>query len=186
MAREDRLALLQHEAIEARSQLLSVGLAFSRGDRLDLLPPLRNFARSLQVIDTADAALWVTHYLSVIDKLSAADYDIGRPRLKAEGANLEAAFVAATLQPSLLQTDAAARGYATITAFKKVGDPNTTLSELARAGDNLTGEKHPLLAYFLSGYLHRLAGFVSDLEKTRRDSGSKFDFVLTNPPPPYG
>ena len=65
MAREDRAILQSDEATEAERQLLAIGLAVPRGDRLDLLPPVRDAARHLASPTEEDTDHWCRHYLGL-------------------------------------------------------------------------------------------------------------------------
>ncbi len=98
MARVDRVTLLGDDAFEAESQLLAVGLAFLRGDRLDLLPPVRDFARRHEPPLGPDADLWREHYLSLAredaSKIGFKDGVGIAEQLVFEQANIEAAIEA--------------------------------------------------------------------------------------------
>jgi len=103
MAREDRAALLGDDTTEAARQLLAIGLAVSSDGRLDLLPPVRDYARHRGTPERAEQALWVEHFLGLGERLGEL---VGRPggdqaaaRLMPEIANVEAALLAAALGP---------------------------------------------------------------------------------------
>jgi tetratricopeptide (TPR) repeat protein len=95
IAEADRTALLGDTAAEAGRQLRAVGLAFGRDNRLDLLPPVRGYARTAHPPEGEAAALWVRHYLALAR-------DMGRLIFGAEGAN-----VLGRLAPEWANIDAA-------------------------------------------------------------------------------
>ena len=96
---DDRVALLGDASAEAARQLRAVGLAFERAGRIDLLPPVRDYARSVQPPDRVDVESWVRHYLSLAEdvggRIFGAQGANALARLVPEQANLEAGLHAA-------------------------------------------------------------------------------------------
>ena len=63
LAPADRAALLGDAAFAAEDGLVAVGLAYHRGPRLDLLPPVRDYAKRQCPPAEVDAARWCRHFL---------------------------------------------------------------------------------------------------------------------------
>jgi tetratricopeptide (TPR) repeat protein len=63
LAPKDRTALLVDAAFAAEDGLVAVGLAYHRGSRLDLLPPVRDYARRQCPLAEPDAARWCRHFV---------------------------------------------------------------------------------------------------------------------------
>ena len=143
LADVDAPPLLGADAAEARRQLLSVGLALPRGERLDLLPPLRRHAQAAHPPAPEDAAAWVAHLLRLMAERGTAflggDGAGTVRRLGPEIPNLEAALRQADplgLRPPAL---AAVWGFTILCRFTGTG--GTALRDLAadcsRAEDRL-------------------------------------------------
>jgi tetratricopeptide (TPR) repeat protein len=96
IAEADRAALLGEAAGEAARQLRAVGLAFERDGRLDLLPPVREYASRMHQPDRQDIVLCGNHYLAIAREVG--EWDIGGKgdralaRLMPELANIETAL----------------------------------------------------------------------------------------------
>ena len=95
MAPDDRTAPLGDDATEAERQLLAIGLAVQRGDRLDLLPPVRDAVRHLALAVADERQSWCRHYLDLARKegarIGSADGTTAVDRLLAELPNIEEA-----------------------------------------------------------------------------------------------
>jgi hypothetical protein len=63
LAPPDRAALLGDAAFAAEDGLVAVGLAYHRGPRLDLLPPVRDYAKRQCPPTEADGARWCRYFL---------------------------------------------------------------------------------------------------------------------------
>jgi Domain of unknown function (DUF4062) len=63
LAPKDRTVLLGEAAFAAEDGLVAVGLGYHRGPRLDLLPPVRDYARRRCPPAEADAVRWCRHFL---------------------------------------------------------------------------------------------------------------------------
>ena len=102
IADADRTALLGDAAAEAARQLRAVGLAFARDDRLDLLPPVREYARSMLPPDAPDFELWVSHYVILAREMGGQIFETAGAaaltRLSSELPNIEGALRAASSQ----------------------------------------------------------------------------------------
>lgn len=150
MARVDAAILLDNDATEAKRQLLATGLAFSHGpDRMDLLPPVRQFARTILQVPVEDAqSPWCAHYLGLAAALGplvgSNDGLAATTRLKPEIANLEAAFAAA--KPLVIEQTGvpAALGFAEFARFSGLGDPAPLIvvSNACRDAGDVSGEAH--------------------------------------------
>jgi tetratricopeptide (TPR) repeat protein len=93
---EDRDALLGTDGFDAQDRLRRIGLAIERGDRLDLLSPIREHARRRHVPSAPDDTAWPTYYLDLTRRLgttigTAADRG-ALTRLAPEFANVAAAI----------------------------------------------------------------------------------------------
>jgi tetratricopeptide (TPR) repeat protein len=95
MADADRQTLLEADATEALRQVCAVGLAFARAGRLDLLPPVRDYARTAHPPEDDERTLWCRHYLGLAR-------DIGWRILRVEGA-----AALARLEPELANIETA-------------------------------------------------------------------------------
>ncbi len=145
MAREDRAALLGDDATEAARQLLAIGLAVSAEGRLDLLPPVRGWARQRAPATEAETDRWCRHYLALLTALGPRIGATGGAqavtRLTPEVANLEAAFAAASGDRPPVAVDAA-YGLGELLRFTGLGRaaPLEALAQACRAADDLRGE----------------------------------------------
>ncbi len=94
IADTDRAGLLGDAATEAARQLRAVGLAFARDGRLDLLPPVREYARGAHPPADPDAELWARHYLALArdvgGRIYGTDGAAALARLTPEVANIVA------------------------------------------------------------------------------------------------
>ena len=104
LADPDRQALLDAEATDAADQLQSVGLALRTGGRLDLLPPVRRYARDAYKPEGADTE-WFRHYLFLTadlgPKVGAEGGAEALTRLVPDLPNIEAAIRAAIAADTL-------------------------------------------------------------------------------------
>ena len=101
----DATALLGDEEPAAREQLLGVALAHRRGDRLDLLPPLRRHAAAAHPPRGGDAGGWAKHFLALTSSFQesfAREGGVVVARLGSEIPNIEAALRLAAADPALL------------------------------------------------------------------------------------
>jgi hypothetical protein len=62
----ERAALMPDDGTEAARQLRVTGLAHPQADRLDVLPPIRDYARSFHTPDEADAVACACYYLHLV------------------------------------------------------------------------------------------------------------------------
>ncbi|MGD0334467.1 MAG: tetratricopeptide repeat protein [Xanthobacteraceae bacterium] len=143
---DDLNALLGNEAFEAWHGLLSCGLAFERGGRLDLLPPVRDHARRQHPPAEEDAALWRHHFLALArdhgSRIGKAEGAGSVQRLAAELPNLDAAQRAALSNEDLKAALSAVYGIAVTMRLTGLGSP-LTIRELATAcatNGNILGE----------------------------------------------
>jgi tetratricopeptide (TPR) repeat protein len=95
IADADRITLFGNDAAEAARQLCAVGLAFRRHGRIDLLAPVREYARDTHPPETEEATLWCRHYLRMTDDIAErvlrAVTSDELDRLAPEVANIESA-----------------------------------------------------------------------------------------------
>jgi tetratricopeptide (TPR) repeat protein len=144
MAREDRAALQGDDATEAARQVLAIGLAVSAEGRLDLLPPVRAWARRRQQIE-AETNHWCRHYLALLialgPRIGATGGAEAVTRLTPEVANLEAAFAAASGDRRPVAVDAA-YGLCGLLRFTGLGRtaPLEALAQACRVAHDLRGE----------------------------------------------
>ena len=136
IAPEDVKALLGDAAFEARQQLLSTALAVERGDRLDLLPPIRDHAIRHHPPTTKDAGLWRAHYLSLArdvgEKIGMAEGATAMERLAPELANLDAAQRATLLAGETAVAASSVRGVVRLMRYTGLGT-GATINAIAAA-----------------------------------------------------
>jgi hypothetical protein len=102
IAKEDRQALFGEDAEPAAEDLYALTLAewSQEGERLDLLPPVRDVARYQYVPDDGDRLLWVGYYLALAKEqgilLRRTSAKTAAARVTLEIANIEAAVAAAS------------------------------------------------------------------------------------------
>ena len=150
LARVDAAAFLGNDAMEAKGQLLVTGLAFSRrGGRMDLLPPLRQFALTvLQAPEGPDRTSWYRHYLDLVATLGPRVGEVGGSaavtRLKPEIANVEAALAAVDMPTMRPAAVTAALGFAELIRFTGIGTaaPLLALAIACHAAQDFSGEAH--------------------------------------------
>jgi tetratricopeptide (TPR) repeat protein len=97
MSRDTRVAMLGVDAAEGGRQLLAIGLALERGDRLDLLPPVRDLARRINPLAEAECKKFRHHFLALVSSLGGAIGKLGGAvtfeRLQPDFPNIQDAFV---------------------------------------------------------------------------------------------
>lgn len=148
MAPEDVETLLGHASFEARQELLSTALAIERGDRLDLLPPIRDHATRHHTPSLEDRERWRKHYLALIrvlgDKIGSADGAASIPRLMPELANLDAAQRIALMDGDIGTAVDTVYGIARLMSYTGLGTLSTidALSTGCHVAKNTTGEAH--------------------------------------------
>ena len=95
---EDRDAVLDADGFDAEEALLRIGLAVERGNRLDLLSPLRDHAKRHHQPQPPDDTAWPTRYLQLTRELGETiGFATGAgvmTRLQPEFANISAAISA--------------------------------------------------------------------------------------------
>ena len=145
ITRRHRDALLKSASFEAAQQLLAVGLAYDRAGRLDLLPPMRDFARREHPPNGPDAENWVTHILAELKFEAGKMYtQVGSEviaRLTPEFPNIDAAMRAARTEPLRCDAISASLAYSTLcAAIGQKGDALRPLIAYCRATGNTIGE----------------------------------------------
>ncbi|MGD0109185.1 MAG: tetratricopeptide repeat protein, partial [Rhodopila sp.] len=125
IAEPDRAALMRDDGTEAARQLRATGLAHNQGDRLDLLPPIRDYASTLYPPEAADAIACARHYLSLAkDHGARVGFEGGSEaliRLAPELPNVEASVHLAIDSGDLTPAVAAVNGLTTIIRFSGLG-----------------------------------------------------------------
>lgn len=146
MADADRLALLGPAASEAARQLCVVGLAFQRDGRLDLLPPVRDYARAAQPVRGDEAELWCGHYLALVgetgEQIFRAEGAAALARLTPEVANIIAAFVTVVAAARRDQAMSSLSGLNRLLSATGAGalTPLTELAEACHAAEETWNE----------------------------------------------
>lgn len=142
----DRRSLLGDGSDRSARQLRSVGLAYQRESRLDLLPPIREYVRRHHALAQGDNAVWRDHYLGLASQLGKQiDNRAGGSsltRLAPELPNLDAAMRAALEANLLEKTASALAGFERIMATSGAGSPDIIkqLAAACRSVDDLRGE----------------------------------------------
>jgi tetratricopeptide (TPR) repeat protein len=136
IADPDREALLGDDAMPAAQQLRAIGLAGPRDGRLDLLPPVRDYARTTHPPPPEDQAAWCRHYLSLARDIGGRIWRTGGAeaviRLTPEVPNIDAALLAAEAASLRADAIAALRGVALLLGATGAGSL-LPLEELAAA-----------------------------------------------------
>jgi tetratricopeptide (TPR) repeat protein len=141
LAPADQTALLGHAAFAAEEGLLAVGLAHHRGPRLDLLPPVRDYARRHCPPDETDTAVWCRHFLDRVRTEGGRIMKDGGAKalaeLTPEVANIDAAVRAAPRLSLRAVAVAALGGVYRLLSCSGAGTP-ASLDVLARACAQVT------------------------------------------------
>ncbi len=151
LAPQDREALLGKAAFQADESLRRIGLAVARDGRLDLLPPIREYAARRQYSQAEALAAWPEHYLNLTRRLGetiGTTADEGAvARLQPDLPNLDAAFQAMLRAGRREEAMASLAGFGRLTLLASW--PSPMLRELAaschEAGDIL-GEANSIMS----------------------------------------
>ncbi len=151
IAPEDLRALLGVTAFQARQGLLSTALAIERGERIDLLPPLRDHARRLHSPSHHDSELWRRHYLALVrdhgTRIGEAEGSAAVQRLTPELPNFDAAQRAALSAGQIHQAVEVVFQMERLMSYSGMGT-TTTIRDLAgasRRDGNPLGEANCIL-----------------------------------------
>jgi tetratricopeptide (TPR) repeat protein len=142
---EDRDELLGAGGFNGEEALLRVGLAVERGNRLDLLSPIRDYARRHYAPQPPDDTAWPALYLGLARRLGEA---IGTPagagvvtRLQPEFPNITEAIRAVLIRNRREDAMAALKGFGRLAYIASI--PAPVLNDLAdkcRAAGDVQGE----------------------------------------------
>jgi hypothetical protein len=171
IAKEDRQALLGGDAEPAAEDLYALALAeWSQvGERLDLLPPVRDVARTQYVPDDGDRLLWLRHYLDLAKEqgiqLRRASAKTAAARIMPEITNIEAAIAAAIAAGCPEEVGAAAEGYSRALRFTGLGDPMV----LRAAADACGRSNYPIAAALCLCALGGIEQLRADPQSARAD-----------------
>jgi tetratricopeptide (TPR) repeat protein len=131
IANDDRDDLLGEDGFDADGRLRRIGLAIEGDSRIDLLPPIRDYALRHYPIEELDGAYWPSHYIALTQRLGevigSAAGDGAVARLQTEFANIEAAFRA--MIASGCRAMGALQGFARLTYLASI--PTQVFRELA-------------------------------------------------------
>ena len=149
LAATDRNDIIGLDGFAAAGSLTRTGLAFRRGDRIDLLPPIRDHAARHHVPGVSVGALWAKHFSdlaeALVDAAFSADGGAIRPRIISETPNIEAAIRHALDRPALLHLAiAAARHYRRLLTHTGIGTAallKAVADACNRAGDSINEGK---------------------------------------------
>ena len=168
IAPEDRVALLGDSAATASEELRGIGLAFARGGRLDLLPPIRDHIRRFHPPEGEDAERWREHYLSLLRdrgaKIGMAEGSGAVARLAPEFPNFEAALQAQLPEGLPADTVWTVVGLNRLMMYTGLGSPSLieALAAACQATGDVDGEA------VCVGNLGHLARTRSNHEAARR------------------
>jgi tetratricopeptide (TPR) repeat protein len=146
LADADRRVLLGDDAAEAARQLRAIGLAFGRDGRLDLLPPVRDWARTAHPPQDDEPAQWCGYYLALArdtgGQIFEAEGAAALARLAPEVANIDAALLAAPAASLRLEAVAALDGVQRLLSATGAGSlaPLQALAESCHAAVAPDGE----------------------------------------------
>ena len=141
---EDRDTLLGADGFEAEEALLQIGLAVERGNRLDLLSPLRDHAKRHHKPQPPDDIAWPTRYLQITRELgetigTAAGAGV-MMRLQPEFANISAA-ISAVLPARRDEAMAALREFGLLAYLASIPAPVLNdLADACRKASDVLGE----------------------------------------------
>lgn len=140
LAMADRAALLGSCDVDGPGELLTLGLAYERDDRLDLLPPIRDYARRLRRPADDTMRRWIRRYLNLAldlgEKIGTQQGRDASGRLQQESANVDAAFTAAPDYALLDDALAAAPGFARAGRLTRFGSVTVLERLLAACRDS--------------------------------------------------
>lgn len=168
LCRDDIDGLLGEDAFAARQGVLDCGLGFERDGRLDLLPPVRDFAVRHHAPPADDAKNWRTHFLALAEthgeQIGKADGAAALRRIGDELPNLDKVLRASIACGESTACTCAVHGIGATIRFTGLGSPRALreLSDALRAARDAEGEPHCL---FLLGLI---ATDRSDLEAARK------------------
>jgi tetratricopeptide (TPR) repeat protein len=133
---EDRDELLGSEGFDSQDRLQRIGLALKRGNRLDLLSPIRDHARRHHIPQPPDDTGWPTHYLDLArlgETIGTVASEGVTTRLQPEFANISAAMsgVLSARPRRREKAIAALAGFSRLTYVAML--PAPVLNELAEA-----------------------------------------------------
>lgn len=133
LAGDDTEALMGVDAFDSVERLCHAGIAVELGDRLDLLPPIRDHALRYHGPKGADADLWPEHFLAVLGGLRKAlgttSGDEALNRLRPEFRNIEASLRAKLYRNQRLEAREAFDSFARAARWMPI--PTTLLDEVA-------------------------------------------------------
>ncbi len=158
LASADRAALLGTDAARAEEALIAVGLALHRGDRLDLLPPVRDHARHTAKPEGGDATSWCRHFLErARDEGERIGNDGGAEALAAltpEVANIDAALRAAPALALRDQAVTALNGVYRLLSASGAGSPAMCdpVAQACIAADDPSGQAEALFYHGLVSF----------------------------------
>ena len=142
---EDRDELLGAGGFDGEEALLRIGIAVERGNRLDLLSPIRDHARRHHPCRPPDDAAWPAFYLGLVRRLGET---IGTTagagvmtRLQSEFANITEAIRAVLAANRREEAMAALAGFGRLTYFASIPAPILNdLADRCRAVGDVLGE----------------------------------------------
>jgi len=134
-------SIIGKDALYAIESLVHVGLIVEKSGRIDLLPPVKDFARRKVLPSNEDQSRVREHYLNYVARLGinvgTVKDDHGIKRIEAEMPNIEGAFLSALTSGNLLGVGEAFRGLGRFiplspkgtSLFKEVDDERFTFKQ---------------------------------------------------------
>ncbi|MBS0535538.1 MAG: tetratricopeptide repeat protein [Proteobacteria bacterium] len=142
---EDIKALLGDNAFAARQGLLDCGLSIERDGRLDLLPPVRDFARRSHEPPDSELQSWRHNFMALAEQgtqIGGPDGAMALKRLMPEIPNVDSALRALLMGTDFEDLRVAVAGVAKAMAWSGLGTPRI-LREFAatcHSSDDIFGE----------------------------------------------
>jgi tetratricopeptide (TPR) repeat protein len=150
MAAEDKDKLLGSGGIDAEESLLRVGLAVERGDRLDLVSPIRDHAGRHHGPRAPDDRAWPAHYLDLAclgETLGTGGGEGPIARLEPEVANIAAAIRAVLSAGRRQDAMAALNGFGRLADLASLPAPVLMdLADACRTDGDILGEANCLMS----------------------------------------
>jgi tetratricopeptide (TPR) repeat protein len=142
---DDRDALIGSEGFDAEDRLKRIGIAVDKFDRVDLLPPVREYARKYYALHNDEVEAWADHFLGLAQHIGETvglrNGEGAMGRLLPEFRNIEAAFRAKMQLDQASKIQPALRGF---NILADIGHSQTDifleLSEFFRKHNDHLGE----------------------------------------------
>jgi tetratricopeptide (TPR) repeat protein len=118
---DDRDALISSEGFDAEDRLRRIGIVVDKVDRVDLLPPVREYARKYYALHRDEVEAWADYFLGLAQQIGETvglrNAEGAMARLLPEFRNIEAAFRAKVQLEQCSNIQPALSGFYTLAAL---------------------------------------------------------------------